>query len=82
MASQLKKQYRDIIKADSLLLGMIATATNKSIHTIIRWVDINDERLTMTSVINQVREKLKLPKSVVLTEEVGVEQDKTTADAR
>lgn len=70
MATQLKKQYGELIKADTKLLGTVASAAGRSVDTIQRWVDNKDEKLTMFSVLNAIREYLKLAKSVTLTEDV------------
>lgn len=71
MATQLKKQYGELILADTKLLGAVASAAGRSVDTIQRWVGNKDEKLTMFSVLNAIREYLKLAKSVQLTEEVA-----------
>jgi hypothetical protein len=71
MATQLKKQYGELILADTKLLGTVASAAGRSVDTIQRWVINKDEKLTMFTVLNAIREYLKLAKSVTLTEDVA-----------
>lgn len=74
MKQVLKSEYLDQIKTDEALVGKIARATGKSFQTIKRWAADNDEKLTMLSALNAIREYLKLAKSVSLTEEVKDEK--------
>lgn len=73
-ALKLKAEYVKLIEDNPKLLGAIAQRTNKSINTIERWCKLNDSRLIMLSVIEEVREFAGLPKSTSLTETVSVEK--------
>lgn len=64
---RLKEEFVTAIKANPQLMGTIAQKLNKSTKTIERWCTTNDEKLTMLTVINCIREFKGLPKTAVLT---------------
>lgn len=67
---RMKPEYVKAIEDNPALMGVIAQVTNKSISTIERWCASNDSRLTMLSVINSVRDYLKLSKDSSITEHI------------
>ena len=50
-AIKLKPEYIKLIQSNPALHGAIAQKVNKSLKTIERWCDSNDDRLTMLSVL-------------------------------
>lgn len=70
-AIKLKPEYIKLIQDNPALHGAIAQKVNKSFKTIERWCDSNDDRLTMLSVLDCIRQFAGLNKSVVLTHTVN-----------
>lgn len=70
-SSKLKQEYAEAIKGDPELQGKIAKAVNRSVVAINRWVRTDDEKLTMTTVLNVIKAHMSLKKEVVLTETVN-----------
>lgn len=70
---RLKPEYVSSITANPALLGAIAQATNKGINTIRTWCKNNDSRLTMLSVLVEVRKFHGLEKHAVVTEHIKIE---------
>ena len=68
---KLKPEYIKLIQDNPALHGAIAQKVNKSLKTIERWCDSNDDRLTMLSVLDCIRQYKGLAKSVVLTHTVN-----------
>lgn len=68
---KLKQTYIDIAKSDEQMQGAMAKACGRSFQSIKRWLETDDEKLTMFSVLEAIRNYLKLAKSVQLTEEVA-----------
>lgn len=69
MALQLKQEYCEAILKDKSLQGKIADDAKRGFLTIYRWAIANDERLTMESVQKIIREHLKIPLKIILTEQ-------------
>ena len=70
-AIKLKPEYIKLIQDNPALHGAIAQKVNKSLKTIERWCDSNDDRLTMLSVLDCIRQYKGLSKSVILTHTVN-----------
>lgn len=70
---RLKQEYREDILGNAELQGKVAGAAGKAVNTIYRWCRDNDQRLTMLSVLNAIREFKKLGKDIALTEHVELE---------
>lgn len=64
----LRSEYKEKVAVDDELKAVIAKALNRRIGSVDRWLRNDDVRLTTTTVLNIIREKYNLSKSVVLTE--------------
>lgn len=59
---KLRQDIKDLINSDSELQGKLAKQAKKSVQTILRWIKEDDEKITMLSLLNIVREHARLPK--------------------
>lgn len=67
---QLKQNIKELIAADPILQGKLASQADKSVFTIQKWIREDDQKITMLSMLNVIREHCNLDKKVLLTEEM------------
>lgn len=53
---KLRKDIKQLIKDDATLQGKLADTANKSVFTILRWIKDDNQKLTMLSMLNVIRE--------------------------
>lgn len=70
---QLKEEYKNILRKDQLLKGLVAEATGKTIYTVDTWLRDNNKLLTLPAVLITIRQRLNLDASIELTEELDQE---------
>lgn len=68
MLQVLKNEFKLRVKTDELLQAKIATATQKKISTVKRWLDEDHIMLTTSTVLDVIREHVGIKKGVDLTE--------------
>lgn len=67
---QLLPEWKQEVYTNPALVGVVALKSGKSIDTIKRWCRNNDERLTMSSILEAIKDFKGLPKKTSLIEEV------------
>lgn len=65
---RIKKEVVKKIAANKGIIGRICAETGKAYPTILRWVDENDEGLTLASALKVIREELGLTDEQILEE--------------
>lgn len=66
---RIKKEVLKQISDNAGIRGRICAATGKSYPTIQRWVEDNDEGLTLASALEVIREELGLTNDEILERE-------------
>lgn len=70
---KLKSQYKNAIKENQKLKGLVAHNSGTTTDTVDKWIRNNSNRLTNAVVTETIRKELKLSKSECLTEELDGE---------
>lgn len=65
---KIKRKILEKINASTKLKTQLALALNKSVFSIQRYIDENDDNLTKASVLKVIREELGLSDSQILEE--------------
>lgn len=56
----------DRIKPDTRIKTMLALALNRSVYTITKWIDENDDNLTKAAALEVIRKETGLTDSEIL----------------
>lgn len=68
MIQHLKSEFKQRVKEDELLQAKIATAVNKKISTVKRWLEEDHIMLTTSTVLDTIRIHEGLSEDEALTE--------------
>jgi dTDP-D-glucose 4,6-dehydratase len=68
MIQVLKSEVLQRVKEDEMLQAKIATATDRKISTVKRWIEDNHIMLTTSTVLDCIREHEGLAEDIEMTE--------------
>lgn len=68
---KLTQKIKDLIQSDTTLQGKLADKAGKSVFTILRWLRDDDQKLTMLSLLNVIREHANISKKDSMLEEIA-----------
>lgn len=74
MKKIIKPEILKRMKNDFVLIALIATAQGKYPITINRWIESNDERLTLPSITTIIKEHFKIDPETEITKEIKSKQ--------